>query len=980
MAQIEADAISSSTTASSDDAPDGQSWLSKLKTRLGFGESPSLRAVLEEALRDDTGGATAFSSQERDMLVRILRFGALRVDDVMVPRADIIAVDEQAPIAELLRTFEDAGHSRIPIYRDTLDDLRGMVHIKDVVSWLADQSGLPPLPKFEDDLQSADENNAATIGNSSRDKDDRHAERKNGSPIVLAGPMKLDLESIDLSQSVASAKLKRDILFVPPSMPAVNLLLRMQSTRVHLAMVVDEYGGTDGLVSIEDLVEEIVGTIEDEHDDQTELIREDPRLGLVAAARTPVGELEELLGLQLLDDEELEDIDTLGGLVFSLVKRVPVRGELVRHPCGLEFEVLDADPRRIKALRVHRRNVASRDGSRTPSDGEQLGGPGEGAGAQDEATSGDSRGGCERAARRGAQREWQRRRVTPVAGRVTALGSWPGRGLLFAAGALSVLGLPPFGLWPVLFLTIPLLVWRLDAAHAATRQAGVYARLRAGFGPGWWFGFGYFGVGLHWIGSAFLVEAEIFAWMMPFAMMLLPAGIAIFFGLATAAAALVWHGRAARLVVLALAFLVQELVRGTVFTGFPWNGFGTLLAVDPGFMQATSLMGVHALAGVAVLMFAAPALLRAGSDEWDAAQQFAGTWGYLGAVGTLVVGLAAFGAWRLATLAPTLGVMEDTRLRLVQPAIPQAEKWVDGLRLRNFERLAALSLGKASPDVPDAVFRSADIVAGTWRDTTSLPSRAVSHVIWPESALPFWVLDEPQALLAFDHMLGDDRVLIVGALRYDPAVVAADGTVTPRQVYNSLMVFDQDARLGAVYDKRHLVPFGEYLPFQATLEAIGLEQITRIRGGFAIGDGPRRVTAPGLAMFSPLICYEVIFPGAAVDADGVRPRWLLNLTNDAWFGDSIGPHQHLHHARLRAVEEGLGLVRLANNGITAVIDPLGRMRVTLGLNVAGVIDTAVPAPLPPTVFARLRPWPSLLLAVVLAGIAFGLRQRREGEV
>jgi CBS domain containing-hemolysin-like protein len=265
------------------------------------------------------------------MLRRLLRFGGLRVEDIMVPRADIIALEESEPLSELLRMFGEAGVSRIPLFNETLDDPRGMIHIKDLFRWLLKEAGgetfnapiavagAPPMPM-------SDESAA------------RH----------------LDFCGLDLSRPISVAKIRRPVLYVPPSMPATNLLIRMQSTRIHMALVVDEYGGTDGLVTIEDLVEQVVGEIEDEHDvAEAAHISIEPKLGLVASARTPIKELEEHLGLKLLKPEEEEDIDTLGGLMFALLGRVPVRGELVRHPSGLELEVLDADARRLKKVRIH---------------------------------------------------------------------------------------------------------------------------------------------------------------------------------------------------------------------------------------------------------------------------------------------------------------------------------------------------------------------------------------------------------------------------------------------------------------------------------------------------------------------------------------------------------------------------------------------------------------------------------------------------
>jgi CBS domain containing-hemolysin-like protein len=307
------------------------SWLAALRTRLGLPGAPTMRATLEDALK---GEGQAFSVEEREMLLRILRFGALRVADVMVPRADITAVDENEPIRELLKTFDAAGVSRIPLYRETLDDPRGMVHIKDLMRWLiGDALGRPASEGHAQ--SSAPRPDRSGVGDGERTR----------TP---------DLGRADLSRSIASTKLRRPMLYVPPSMPAANLLIRMQSTHIHMALVVDEHGGTDGLVTIEDLVEQIVGDIEDEHDvAEAANIAGDPKLGLVIVARTPVQELEGHLGIQLLKPEERADIDTVGGLLFSLLGRVPARGELIRHPSGLEFEILDADPRRVKKVRLH---------------------------------------------------------------------------------------------------------------------------------------------------------------------------------------------------------------------------------------------------------------------------------------------------------------------------------------------------------------------------------------------------------------------------------------------------------------------------------------------------------------------------------------------------------------------------------------------------------------------------------------------------
>jgi CBS domain containing-hemolysin-like protein len=302
-------------------------WFTGIRARLGLPGAPTVRETLESALKSP-GESAEFSAAEREMLLRILRFGALKVEDLMIPRADIVAVDENEPIRELLRTFDAAGVSRMPLYRGTLDEPRGMVHVKDVLHWLISHARARPT----DSPVPVSAIRGAAAG-------------KAFAP---------DLSAVDLSRSIASAKLGRPMLYVPPSMPAAHLLIRMQSTHIHMALVVDEYGGTDGLVTIEDLVEQIVGEIEDEHDEvEAAHIVRDAKLGLVTLARTPVQELEEYLGVKLLHPDEETEIDTVGGLVSSLAGRLPARGEVICHPAGIEFEVLDADRRRVKKLKVH---------------------------------------------------------------------------------------------------------------------------------------------------------------------------------------------------------------------------------------------------------------------------------------------------------------------------------------------------------------------------------------------------------------------------------------------------------------------------------------------------------------------------------------------------------------------------------------------------------------------------------------------------
>jgi CBS domain containing-hemolysin-like protein len=311
----------------------GHGWLSALRQKLGLAGPPNLRETLQEALKtNEPGEANALSEAERKILERVLLFGALRVDDVMVPRTDIIAIDENASIREALERFMEAGVSRLPLFNGTLDEPRGMVHIKDIVGFLM---GMPPRQQPGRVVAPMPAAGAPATADSVRDR-----------PL-------LDPARADIDRPIKGARLRRQVLFVPPSMPARILLIRMQATRIHMALVVDEYGGTDGLITIEDLVEQVVGEIEDEHDEtETANIIDDPRLGLIAKARTPIDELEQRLGVKLLAAGDEDEIDTLGGLVVALVDRIPLRGETVAHPSGIAFEVLEADPRRITAVKI----------------------------------------------------------------------------------------------------------------------------------------------------------------------------------------------------------------------------------------------------------------------------------------------------------------------------------------------------------------------------------------------------------------------------------------------------------------------------------------------------------------------------------------------------------------------------------------------------------------------------------------------------
>ena len=511
------------------------------------------------------------------------------------------------------------------------------------------------------------------------------------------------------------------------------------------------------------------------------------------------------------------------------------------------------------------------------------------------------------------------------------LSPWSRRALAIAAGAASVLAMAPFFLWPVLFLTLPVLVFLIDGAVAtAPRRPAAHAAAIA-----WLFAFGYFLAGLFWIGEAFLVEADKFAALMPFAVMAMPAGLALFWAGAAAIASVMWRPGWVRVLVLAITLSCAEWLRGHVLTGFPWNVLGYALTASEALLQSASLLGIYGLTWITVLLLATPLVAwsdaRVGARVAPTAAVRAALPATAACLACLAL-LAAWGAWRLTGHPPP---EQAVRLRLVQPSIPQREKWQSENQRRNFERHLELTLQNPAGEIDGA--------------------KGVQLIVWPEAAMPFLPLDTPAALEALGRVIPADGHLVAGLLRVETAPPLAAGR--KRRVLNSLVAFGPGGMPVAVYDKTHLVPFGEYLPFQATLEAIGLEQLTRIRGGFDVGPTPRPLMRiAGLPPFAPLICYEAIFPGTVVQSSE-RPAALLNVTNDGWFGNTTGPRQHLHQARVRAVEEGLPVIRSANNGISAVVDAFGRVVTQLDLDVTGVIDVQLPGRLPPTVYARLGDGP-----------------------
>ncbi len=509
--------------------------------------------------------------------------------------------------------------------------------------------------------------------------------------------------------------------------------------------------------------------------------------------------------------------------------------------------------------------------------------------------------------------------ATGAAARAAAMTPWRRRGLLVVAGASTALALPPLHLVPVLWLAFPVLLWLMEADPRPSR----------GFAAGWWFGVGHFAAGLYWVSHALLIDPWRHGWLIPLALLGLGCGLGVFTGLASLAARLLSPPGLRRVVAFAGAWTLAEWLRGWLFTGFPWNLVATVWTPAEGMLQSAAWIGAFGLGLLTVAAAAMPAAF-----VWLPPRRAAAA--VLAAL--LPLGLAwALGAQRLPDGAAA--TVPDVRLRLVQAGIEQATKWSPELRAAHVRDQVALS-------------RAAGF-------------DAVTHVVWPESAVPFFLDLDANARALVAQAAPPGGAVITGTIRRTPP--EAGGF----KVWNSLMAVNAAGEVVAGYDKVHLVPFGEYVPLRALIPA-GIEKLTA--GSTDFSPGPARValSVPGAPAFSPLICYEIIFPGAVL-GPGARPGWILNLTNDGWFGLSAGPYQHFASSRLRAVEEGLPVVRAANTGISAVVDPYGRVVAGLGLGERGVVDAPLPQALPQTVFARLGN--ALPVGIAVIAVLFGLRRR-----
>ncbi len=509
-----------------------------------------------------------------------------------------------------------------------------------------------------------------------------------------------------------------------------------------------------------------------------------------------------------------------------------------------------------------------------------------------------------------------------------------------AAGGLAGAAHPPFGfLFGLVGYAILLVL--LDDADAGRP-------LRSAFLRGWGAGFGYLLIGTYWVGEAFLVDAAAHGWMAPFAIGLLAGGIGLFWG----AAGLLYRAlagpklgdRPLRPLVFAACLGLSEWLRGHVLTGFPWNLPGETFAAGSAMSQAAAVLGAYGLSVLVVALASAPALIAQPGRRLPRA--LVG-----GACALLAVGLWLGGSVRLngAAAASTDAPM----VRVVQGNIDQKDKW----RPENLPEIVA-----------------------TYARLTSAPAaRRPDIVIWPEAAVPAAANDflNPASphYAAIAGALRPGQTLLLGAYRLEPD--ARGGAVA----YNSLLAMTRDAgglTLGATYDKYRLVPFGEFLPFEWLLRPIGFDKLAQVSTGFEHGPRPAPISVPGAPRLQPLICYESLYPGF-VSSEGGRPNWIVNISNDAWFGRTSGPWQHLNIASYRAIEQGLPIVRATPTGVSAVIDAYGRTLpgARLPIGVEGVIDRPLPPALAPTPYERfgdLAFW-ALTAAGFACALRFSIRRR-----
>lgn len=490
--------------------------------------------------------------------------------------------------------------------------------------------------------------------------------------------------------------------------------------------------------------------------------------------------------------------------------------------------------------------------------------------------------------------------------------------LAFVLGMLSVMVLPPHDMFGLGFVTFPVLLLLINAAETK----------KAAFAVGYWFGFGYFACNMAWIGNALLIDSVRFGWLYPLTL----AAAGGFFGLFVAFPALLsrlFNGIFSRYLSFSAFWVVFEWIRSFIFTGFPWNLLGSSLTFSNTMLQAAAIVGTYGLSLFVLMAFTAPALYLHTPNKKTA-------WAALLIPLFLATAVYGYGFERLkqADTSPS-----ELTVRIVQPSIPQAMKWNAKKLEDNFAEYIKLSQAPGF--------------------------EKIKIVIWGETATPFPLDFEPQYLAQIAKAVPPQGYLITGLVRYQ----YHNGEFRP---LNSMFAIDDNGKIVASYDKSHLVPFGEYIPLRSILPE-WIRPVTNAVTDFLPGNGPSVTKLPDIPGFGTLICYEIIFPHRIVNPDN-RPDWLINLTNDGWYGNSQGPYQHLATTRLRAVEEGRTIVRAANTGISTVISPYGKIIASLGLDKKGWLDANLPKQMfLPAIYGRFGNIIPLILCLMNIAFAFFIR-------
>lgn len=469
----------------------------------------------------------------------------------------------------------------------------------------------------------------------------------------------------------------------------------------------------------------------------------------------------------------------------------------------------------------------------------------------------------------------------------------------FSAGVCASFALAPFDFFASFFVAFPILVWLLDGAGGEQHLNFFHKRLPS-FIIGWGFGFGYFVAGLWWLANTVLVSPEGALWMLPFALFGLPAVLAIFFGLATTLARAIWSDNLSRIFALAASFGFFEYLRSFLFTGFPWNVIGYGAMPVPLAMQIVEITGIFGITILSVFVASVPALLTTKKGLRS------------GALLACIFVTMQLGYGALVLLTHEQGFL-NTTVRLVQPSIDQSEKW-DNMRRDDIFQ-AHLTLTAAEP------------LQGMKRPDL---------IIWPETSVPYILTKTPAALDQIATSLDQNQILLAGAVRLEEQIAGQND-----QYFNSIYALDGAGQIVGSTDKTHLVPFGEYLPFGTIARDFGLAPLAEAFGGYTAANQLRPLDLPTGLRVLALICYEIIFPKYA-DNSAFQADMIVNVTNDAWYGNTPGPYQHLRQSQIRAIEQGLPLLRASNNGISIITDNRGRILSGMGINHVGFLDHKIP--------------------------------------